>query len=205
MSDLVKFSELIPLVRVETPECPNVLIQNAITRAAIEFCEKSTFWRETIDTLYTTDNVEEYDLDTPYGAVLSDIIWVQYDGTPLSSKTESQLLAYTSGTTAYYSLLNPRVLKLAPTPSTGKKAKIRAALKPKPSATAIRDYVYDEWSEAFYHGALQRLFVMPNKPWSSPELSLHHGAEFNEAVSTALNLATNNSSNVSYVVQYGGI
>lgn len=202
---LIKFNNLTPLVRAETPSCPDISIENAVVRAAIEFCERSTFWRETIDEIYTSTNVDEYDIDTPYGAVLAEIIWAQYDGVALSPKTESQILAYTSGTTAYYSLLNPRVLKLAPMPDSGKVVKIRAALKPKPNATSIRDYVYDEWSEAFYHGALQRLFVMPGKPWTNPDLSLHHGQRFEDAVNTALSLAQSNSSNVAYVVQYGGL
>ena len=150
MASTIQFSTLVPLVRVEVDECPDVLIQNAITRAAIEFCEKSTFWRETIDEIYTTPNVDEYEIDTPYGAVLADIIWAQYNGVGLTAKTESGLLAYTSGTTGYYSLLNPRVLKVAPMPDSGNIVKIRAALKPKPTAVNIRDYVYEEWSEAFY-------------------------------------------------------
>lgn len=200
-----KVETLIPLVRVEVPECPDILVQNAILRAAIEFCEKSTFWRETIDELHVSANVAEYDIETPSGATMSEIIWATYDDNPLTAKTESQILAYTSGAPSYYALLNPRVIKIAPTPTGAGIVRLRAALKPKPTATSIRDYVYDEWSEAFYHGALERLFMMPGKPWSNPELALFHQQQFTNAVEDALNIANSSNSNVAYVVQYGGI
>lgn len=204
MADTIKFSTLFPLIRIEVPECPDILIEDAVRRAAIEFCERTTFWRETIDDIYTTGTLSEYDIDTPYDTSLVEIIWATYDGKSLASKTESQILEYTSGQTAYYSLLNPRVLKLAPQPQGGV-VRIRAALKPKTTANKIRDYVYEEWSEAFYHGALERLLMMSGKPWGNPQDALYHSGQFQEAVADATSTAQSNTANVTYTVQYGGI
>lgn len=202
----VSFSSVNPMVQVNVPECPAIIINDTVVRAAIEFCEKSTFWRYSLDNIPTVDGVDTYTLEPPLTTVVSDIIWATYNDTPLTEKTESGIQPYVGpGIPTYFTLSNPRELQVAPEPGTGGVVKLRVALKPAPNATTIEEYVLDEWSEAFQHGALQRLYAMPKKPWSDPQLSIYHAGQFQQMVDTALNHANNSGLDVSYTVQYGGI
>jgi len=204
---MAKLETLLPSVRAEVPGAMDITIIDNIRRAAIDFCERTKFYREEHDPLITSGTIQEYDLDPPSGTVVSDIIWVTYDGDALIAKTDAGIRPHMSaaGTTQYYSLLNPKLLVVAPQPAASKQLKLRVALKPKPTATSIEDYVYDEWSEAFYHGALYRMLNQPGKDWSNPEAALYHQQAFFDAVNTATDAADNSGVSVAYTVKYGGI
>lgn len=52
------------------------------------------------------------------------------------------------------------------------------ALKPKRSASAMDEVVFDELEEVIMHGALQHLLVLPNQAWSDRELAAYHAKQY---------------------------
>lgn len=52
------------------------------------------------------------------------------------------------------------------------------ALKPKRSATAMDEVIFDELEEVVMHGALQHLLVLPNQAWSDRELAAYHAKQY---------------------------
>jgi hypothetical protein len=52
------------------------------------------------------------------------------------------------------------------------------ALKPKRSATAMDEVIFDELEEVIMHGTLQHLLVLPNQAWSDRELAAYHAKQY---------------------------
>jgi hypothetical protein len=46
----------------------------------------------------------------------------------------------------------------------------------------IPDWMYDMYFDAFLDGALGRLYSMPAKPWTNPQMALFHGRKFRSAM-----------------------
>ena len=67
---MASIETLHPLVAPEVLGCPSITIDSAILRAAIEFCEKSTAWRELLDPITVVDGTAEYALTIPADARL---------------------------------------------------------------------------------------------------------------------------------------
>lgn len=52
------------------------------------------------------------------------------------------------------------------------------ALKPKRSASAMDEVIFDELEEVIMHGALQHLLVLPSQAWSDRELAAYHAKQY---------------------------
>ena len=62
------WSAFYPFIEHLVPGCPLPLIDQSLRRAAIDFCERSNVWQETLPPLAVTANVSTYVLDTPVNA-----------------------------------------------------------------------------------------------------------------------------------------
>ncbi len=54
------------------------------------------------------------------------------------------------------------------------------ALKPLRNADEMDEQAFNELEDLFVYGALETLFSMPNKEWSSPEHAIYYGNKFRE-------------------------
>lgn len=212
---MAKFELLLPEIRAEVPGAMDITIVANIRKAAIDFCDRTRVYRINHDVIKTSGTLMEYDLDPPSKTVVSDIIWVTYDGDnainpkELIAKTDEGIRPYTqlsrSTYTCYYSWPSSKVISVAPQPVAGNNLELRVALKPTPTATSIDDDIYNEWSEAFYHGALARLHNQPDKDWSDASAGAYHQQEYEFLIHRAKEGADRANLRMPSVVQYGGI
>jgi hypothetical protein len=70
-------------------------------------------------------------------------------------------------------------IRIYPIPTAAESAAIllRATLMPSIAATTCSS-VLEEWGEYISHGALRRLKIMPNKPWTDQASAAYHQSEF---------------------------
>jgi len=62
---------------------------------------------------------------------------------------------------------------------------LRVALKPTRSATTIDDLIYEEYAETIGHGAITRLALSPNKPYSNAQLAAARNALYTAGLNVA--------------------
>ena len=170
---------LYPLIAPEVLGCPSIAIDNAIVRAAAEFCEKSTAWREQLPDITVTDGVAEYALTLPAGSRLVVIREreAKLNGKPLlPMQNAAQIRPEQVGIPSQYAQRGHGAVILYPTPAnaTGQVLSIYAVLAPTLTATSLPAVLVDRYYEAISEGAKAILKRMPNQPWSDPARAADH-------------------------------
>lgn len=84
----------------------------------------------------------------------------------------SQPLAFTQ--------LNPDKFIVLPSPDNVQTYKLRMflALKPSRTSSGMNLYAANELDEVIQHRALQKLMVMPDKPWTNTEMAAYHARQY---------------------------
>lgn len=89
MTDLVDF---LPDLRMDVEGASDPVLERALLRAAIRFCDESDYVRHDLTQILMAPNVNEYDIAAPNANVLlSSIIEVRHDGVPLDLRDEKWL------------------------------------------------------------------------------------------------------------------
>lgn len=165
ISDL--YPRLIPLV----PGCPEPLATQALVDSAIAFCERSDAIRPVLDDITTAAGLAVYELDAPTYQSVSNVLSVTVDGKALKpvfaddffsspQRSGEPVVFYTTRDAGALSL------NLYPTPDKAYVLKIVAATRPLRSATAVEEDLVDLWAEAVVAGAVSRIAVIPDQPFS---------------------------------------
>jgi hypothetical protein len=167
---------------------------DAIRESAIEFLKKSNAWRYDVDPITVAANATIIELDLPRNTRIRQILDATYAGGQLKiyerdeiNKLRPNYLNETgNGINAVVPVVNNEV-RVMPTPSV-------AALHPvlftvslylTEAAITIDSDVYEEWRDVIRFGALHRLQIMPNKPWSNMEMAGINLGKFRSGISDA--------------------
>jgi hypothetical protein len=188
-------TQLLPYLLPETPGVPDALAEQAIMRAAHEFCTESGVWNEIQDPVSVIDNVNEYDLDKPTGSVIVTIksIWmVNRELVPVTMERLQELIPNwqeaKGSDPAYYNCPNDwSVVRIYPIPYGANKAKmtIRAIYAPAQFGSTLPQFLVDKHLDDLLAGAKARLMQMPGKAWSNPQLAMLNQAAFNDGITKA--------------------
>lgn len=184
-----------PRVALRILSCPDPLIDLAVLDSAIEFCERSTVLRRTLDPITTKANTQGYDIDTPdcTKLVLIHLAWcdsrqlgafAEEDvGLPnVFRKTIPNVPAAPSRPEAFL-FIEPGMVGLFPIPDNVYTVTLRASIKPTRDADCVEDELYDDWVEPIVAGALARLYLTPE--FANPALSQVYQAAFERGVHAA--------------------
>jgi hypothetical protein len=187
----VTWSEFRSGILIEVPGVSDPLCESIVRDTAIEFCRRSGAWVHRMDAVPVAAGEATYDWDIPSGSLVVRPLEVWLDGDKLESITSAELSAIyggdwntETGKPLYYiseavdgSL---RQVTLAPTPDAditpGMTA--RLVLKPSRSAADIDEIIFEEHGRIIRNGALARLYLMANKPWSNLKLGDKMEREF---------------------------
>lgn len=190
---VVTFESFLPAVAPLVPDCPDLVILDALRKASNQFCRESALWTVTNDAQSAVADEGEYDIDSPTGTVPVILEAVSYNGVPLTAKTPSQLdalivdWANASGLPTYYVRSADDVVRLVPMPESDAEDAIvmRVAVAPDPlTGIGVEDIVANKFYEAIAAGALARLLLMPGK-WANPQFAQIKAAEFRAAIGDA--------------------
>lgn len=174
---MIPFTNWLPDVLPEAPNCPRVTAINAIRQAVITFCQHSRFWRHDMDPMTTVAGVRLYELDTPVQTRVVAVRALQLDSQPLTEFNVDALdkedagWRSRQGLPARYSFQDPMTVLLDTIPLAAGVLSATLALKPEQSAAGCDDILYEEYRDAIAAGALARLLMMPGKPWTDPNVA----------------------------------
>jgi hypothetical protein len=180
-----KLETLVPKVRREVPNCPKFIVLDELRNTLIDFCINTDIYIQDLTPFVVVANVNEYDasdLDIPAGTELNHIIDVfrttSPATTPLSQKQFTTLEAksqiggvsifhyYGKGKPKYYTQQDQETIMVAPTPEETETLYVLYSLKPTQASTTIPNIIVNEYQETIIHGALYRLQMMKDSPWT---------------------------------------
>lgn len=84
-----------------------------------------------------------------------------------------------AATPAVFCQLTPQNFIVVPLPDdTTYEMRLFVALKPTRDATGMETKAFDELEDVILHKALEDLLVLPNVPWTNPDLAMFHSKKF---------------------------
>jgi hypothetical protein len=185
---IVPYTQWLPYVQVNVPDCPKALIVEAIRQKVIEFCQRSLFLRQELDGFYTVADDNEYDLSPPVDTNIAQLLMLKVNKRELEPKTQDDLEEIyqewrdQSGEPSYFFLKNTNTAILVPRPIGVYPVRILVALKPTQAAQGVDESIFEEYKDAIKHGALAYLMLMAEKTWSNPNMSAFYQSQFESSI-----------------------
>lgn len=181
-----KIESLVPKAKREAPNCPSFIILDELRNTLIDFCINTDIYMQDLTPFVVASNINQYDasdLDIPGGTELNHIIDIfrtnsdsstsqvsQKKLVPLKARaqigSQSIFSVYGKGRVEYYAQKDHETILVAPTPETTETLYALYSLKPTQTATSVPDIIANEYQEVIVHGALYRLQMMKDSPWS---------------------------------------
>ncbi|KEP68812.1 hypothetical protein DL1_08475 [Thioclava dalianensis] len=195
----ISLAEFIPLVRPQCTQASTPLILQSLRLAAIDFCERTRCWRYVTQVDLTEQGGEvacpeyatiyQFEVATCNGEI--DLVPVQY------SSFDAKDLAQTDSPPRYITQVSPDTITVIPfqpckldlslflTPRNDNTMSIGiASMTPEHKGDVVPDFLFIKHGSAIAHGALERLFSMPNQPFTQLKLAGYHAGKFERACDT---------------------
>lgn len=194
MTVTVSLTKFLPLVLPHAPECPHAMATFNLRLAAIEFCERTLCWRHLATVNINSDGKA---MTAPPYAAIHRIESATFDGEtklePLQfSDVDEKTMENTAGTPPKY-ITQAQYNTVRVLPFKEGTLSLSLFLKPVNGTEMLQDddgivtdaydavpeFIYTMHAEAIAAGALARLLVQPDKPWTNPEVGILYGQRFN--------------------------
>jgi hypothetical protein len=191
---IAKYSDLIDDVLPSLAADPSdPVTEYAIKRACIDFCNGSWIWQYLPDPIDVEAGEAYYDLEPEMGADVSAVMDVSHNNVPLKAKTlqwlDAELPGWrtTQAVPKYYTQVDTDQIILAAVPDSSitEGLTMTLALQPSQTAVGLPKWIFNQYIYTLAAGALSRLMLMPNKPWSDVQNGAMHAANFQGAIANA--------------------
>lgn len=181
----MSWSRFYPYVLPSVPTCPEPTADHHIRLAAIEFCDRTHVWAETLDTI-DVDGSESYALNFDQEAELASLLEVKVGADEFTVVNRRDALkAVAAGDSCRIAWTDNRQdLWLHPRPASGQLI-VEVALKPSQAAEDFPDDVFAHHAEDISHGALARLHALPKQDWTDIGEADRQRALFERAIDSA--------------------
>lgn len=209
----MNLDDLIPQVILEAPEVPDPAASLQLVLAARELCAFSLAWQADLTVKFSGKttypiSLDEGELVQPISAVYT----VSTGGTtshPIPSTPAQLDLKDPSwrtrvGPPTSYFFPTQDTVQFVPTPAQGT-AIIRVAIQPTMTEKTVDDRVGSVFREIIVHGALARLFRIPQRQWTDKGLAAYHLEAFELGKADAQNRGVDMFAKVARKVKYGGL
>lgn len=169
----MKLSDFSVFVRSEVQGAPAFLVERSVRDSAIEFCRRTGVYIPEPETISIIPGINEYELTVPTGTEMNYITDVFANKVKLQPVSYNELLERLgdeteTGSPRYYSQRDNSSFFVAPIPDKADNFRVLYTLKPSSSASSIPDSVGKEHRETITQGAIYRLQMMPNQPFTNP-------------------------------------
>ena len=182
---MTPYTSFLDYVLPDTPGCTNEVALLAIKSTVIDFCEKSLILQADHDPVTIVRGVVDYDLEPPRDHQVAKVMKVFYRNSPIEAVAPDDVRVASiynknypdaqpeEGPPRAYIQKDARTFSIYPHPKDTERLALtlRVALKPTRSATQCDDLIYEDYAEIIGHGALTRLALSPNKPYSNANLA----------------------------------
>lgn len=166
----VELSVFLPVLNSMVAGVPGPVARMQLALTLGDFCDRSSYWREALDSITPDGTGRVYDLEIPGNTVFSGYIRCQLgNGEPLAGDL--------------FEMPTPRTLRFDE--SVTEPVGIEVSVKPTPSISRVPESIHANYCEAICNGTAARLLAMPKKPWQDPSMVAWHLSQFREGVSQA--------------------
>lgn len=209
----MNLDELIPQVTLEAHGVPEFTASYQLALAARELCTFSLAWQNDISV--SLSGKKAYSFIPPDGELVEPISGV-YSHAQLGTTSEVNFTVPArldrtdpswrtrAGTPLWAMMPTQESIQFVPNPGQGT-AIIRVALQPTMADRAIDDRVGNLFRETIVHGALARLFRVPNKEWTDKGLAAYYQELFERGKGEAQVRGVDGFAKVNRRVRYGGL
>lgn len=161
--------------------------------AAIEFCEYTLTWRQTIEKHRVNVGVIDYDITPPDCSTVVTVLYADHNGTRILPITQKSLdntidmwrdIKTQQDVIQFYYLPDRSTLRFLCSPSVFASKIIHYELVYAPSVDTevLPDILYRYHLDSICKGAKSRLFMMQGVEWTNPNLSVYYRTEFERAM-----------------------
>lgn len=186
---MIPLSDFLLYVRPEVSDCPEIQLKDAVLRAGIDFCKKTTVVTKTVDITTVVGQAEYAITGLDEHTEVDEIIFVKRPGTADGLVAANEHLfdleglddpERTNEAKAYY--LRGSQLVLGPVPSVIETFRVKVKIRPTRTATELPDELGARYAEAIAYGAKAKLMAMRNKPWTDLEGAALNAGQFEAQV-----------------------
>lgn len=187
--------QFLPYVEPHVLGAPIPGLLQEIRETLIEFCERTRVWKAK-DMLDIESGTAEYTLpdtpSTPRNVVVVEEVYS--NSHELKAKTLDDLKRQwhdwttMTGTPVCYTQFAPTIITLVPVPNADLTDGlwIRACYRPARSATAVPDFLFEQYAKVIGHGAAARMLETDGRPYGNPKMSVFHAEQFERGIHKAL-------------------
>ena len=167
------FAELATSIRAEVHGCPTPIIVTAVRDASIEMCSRTGINIHESSIAISAGSTQYNIAGLPAESELNHVVDI-FDGTralqPVSYNELKRRLGDgdQEGKPKYYAQKDNTAIFVAPKPQVADTLRIIYTVKPTHDASGLPDTIGLEHKEVIIHGALYRLQMMNDQPWSTP-------------------------------------
>lgn len=196
---MAALTALRPEVLPHVSECPIPIVDDAILKAVIEFCNRSRAYRFSPSAISVVAGTANYAVsDLPAGMVIAWLLAAELDDDPLDlldPGTIPQSWATETGSPSTAIVYSETTIGLRKAPDAAGSLSVKLALRPALTATTYPDEFHNLYQERIAAGALAKLYAQPNRPWSNPLLVADCRSRFDSGILDAEYRADRGNSN----------
>lgn len=196
---MARFSDFTNEVRPVAQEAAMPTIEAEIRRSAIELCRESQIWRAEVSVSLVA-NQAEYNLLAPGGGRADNVLKGLYVDDDNQQHTMQKVphddYAYglpatiASATPPRHFSVLPSLgrIRLYPAPddvTANPRISFYTTVVPTRRSRSIPDFLAEKHWDAIVNGAKWRLLMIPDKPWSNPQMAEYHRRRFYTGVNQA--------------------
>lgn len=187
---MTALDDFLPLIRQQISGPLDFMMTDAALEAAIMFCRESTLIRTEVvlEGVVANQPYTLVDLTNMLRPFKRLAVWDTSDEDPLYPRRDRCYDNLVAGVNYEVTSGNSLTFYCNYT-----RARILLAMEPVRGATTVPDILFDEYAQTIAWGALERLFIMPGKPWTDEQRSAYYKARFTDGFRDAFREALDNS------------
>lgn len=185
---MTKIESLLPYVMPYAPGLSEPMAIMHIREAARRFCERTRCWRQVDKFEIGCCNQDQIVLAIPEDSEFFELDWAKFDGN-LLIPSNPDILDDSCASPKYITQVSPNTLCLHPkSDQIGGEIHISYYLKPDIFSKKIPDFLFNQFGSIIAHGALASALLIPNQPFTNPNLALVFEDKFSEALNRNFHL-----------------
>lgn len=187
---MAALEDFLPLIRQQISGPLDFMMTDAALEAAIMFCRESTLIRTEVnlDGVIADQSYTLTDLTNMLRPFKRLAVWDTSYEEPDYSRRHHCYPDLVAGID--YDVVSGNVITFR---RDYTRARLLLAMEPVRGAATLPDLLYDEYAQTIAWGALERLFIMPGKPWTDEQRSAYYKARFTDGFRDAFRDALDNS------------
>jgi hypothetical protein len=195
----VNFEAFYPYVLPSARQAPPPTLDFHIRQAAIQFCERTHLWVETLDSILADGYSKQYALpiDELFQVVKLLVVTINDIDYWLDEGVRARRAGRYSTCNAESVYMTPDcrdVVFVEQVPALNDKLGFEAVLKPSEAAYELPDLLFQQHARAIGYGALASLLLIADTDWFNPKLAGENLALFEGRISVAgLNASRGNA------------